>query len=171
MKRLLVVAAALSLAVSCTHDRVDVGRLVENYALVTIPAPDLTGITDNGKEVLRLYRMAADEVDKIYWRQYFGDGDAFLGALTDPSEKCYAEINYGPWDRIDGKPFLPGYGSKPQGAGFYPADMSAAEFDAFAHPAKHSPYTLVQRAGDGALKTVGYHDAYAGEIGQIEGYL
>lgn len=171
MKRLLVVAAALSLAVSCTHDRVDVGRLVENYALVTIPAPDLTGITDNGKEVLRLYRMAADEVDKIYWRQYFGDGDAFLGALTDPSEKCYAEINYGPWDRIDGKPFLPGYGSKPQGAGFYPADMSAAEFDAFADPAKHSPYTLVQRAGDGSLKTVWYHDAYAGEIGQIAGYL
>ena len=171
MKRLLVVAAALSLAVSCTHDRVDVGRLVENYALVTIPAPDLTGITDNGKEVLRLYRMAADEVDKIYWRQYFGDGDAFLGALTDPSEKCYAEINYGPWDRIDGKPFLPGYGSKPQGAGFYPADMSAAEFDAFSDPAKHSPYTLVQRAGDGSLKTVWYHDAYAGEIGQIEGYL
>ena len=171
MKRLLVVAAALSLAVSCTHDRVDVGRLVENYALVTIPAPDLTGITDNGKEVLRLYRMAADEVDKIYWRQYFGDGDAFLGALTDPSEKCYAEINYGPWDRIDGKPFLPGYGSKPEGAGFYPADMTAAEFDAFADPAKHSPYTLVQRAGDGSLKTVWYHDAYAGEIGQIEGYL
>ena len=87
MKRLLVVAAALSLAVSCTRDRVDVGRLVENYALVTIPAPDLTGITDNGKEVLRLYRMAADEVDQIYWRQYFGDGESFLGALADPCEK------------------------------------------------------------------------------------
>ena len=171
MKRLLVVAAALSLAVSCTRDRVDVGRLVDNYALVTIPAPDLTGITDNGKEVLRLYRMAADEVDQIYWRQYFGDGEAFLGALADPSEKLYAEINYGPWDRIDGKPFLPGYGSKPEGACFYPADMTAEEFGKWDNPDKNSPYTLVQRADDGSLKTVWYHDAYADRIAQIEAYL
>ena len=171
MKRLLVVAAALSLAVSCTRDRVDVGRLVENYALVTIPAPDLTGITDNGKEVLRLYRMAADEVDQIYWRQYFGDGEAFLGALADPSEKLYAEINYGPWDRIDGKPFLPGYESKPEGACFYPADLTAEEFGKWDNPDKNSPYTLVQRADDGTLKTVWYHDAYADRIAQIEAYL
>ena len=171
MKRLLVVAAALSLAVSCTRDRVDVGRLVENYALVTIPAPDLTGITDNGKEVLRLYRMAADEVDQIYWRQYFGDGEVFLGALADPSEKLYAEINYGPWDRIDGKPFLPGYGSKPEGACFYPADLTAEEFGKWDNPDKNSPYTLVQRADDGSLKTVWYHDAYADRIAQIEAYL
>ena len=65
------------LAFSCKQERVNVDRLVKNYAEVTIPAPDLTGITDNGKEVLRLYRKAADEVDKIYWQQYFGDGDAF----------------------------------------------------------------------------------------------
>ena len=171
MKRFILVAATLALAVSCAQERVDVGRLVDNYALVTIPAPDLTGITDNGKEVLRLYRMAADEVDKIYWKQYFGDGEAFLGALADPSEKLYAEINYGPWDRIDGKPFLPGYGAKPAGACFYPADMTAAEFDAFADPDKNSPYTLVQRADDGSLKTVWYHDAYAEPIGKIEEYL
>ena len=49
-------------AVSCARNEVDVDRLLKNYAEVTIPAPDLTGITDNGKEVLRLYRMAADEV-------------------------------------------------------------------------------------------------------------
>ena len=110
MKNITVVVLSLltMVAVSCSQNRADVGRLVENYAQVTIPAPDLTGITDNGKEVLRLYRMAADEVDKIYWQQYFGDGEAFLGSLSDPSEKLYAGINYGPWDRIDGKPFLPG---------------------------------------------------------------
>ena len=84
------------------------GRLVENYALVTIPAPDLTGITDNGKEVLKLYRKAADEVDKIYWQQSLPEGESFLGSIADPSEKLYASINYGPWDRIDGKPFLKG---------------------------------------------------------------
>ena len=75
MKKLAIAGSLLALtAVSCVQERVDAGRLVENYALVTIPAPDLTGITDNGKEVLKLYRMAADEVDKIYWQQYYGKG-------------------------------------------------------------------------------------------------
>ncbi len=172
MKRFLAVLTILALvAVSCTRNRTDVGRLVENYAQVTIPAPDLTGITDNGKEVLRLYRKAADEVDKIYWQQYFGDSEAFLGSLTDPSEKLYAEINYGPWDRIDGKPFLPGYGNRPEVACFYPSDMTDEEFQKWDDPNKKSPYTLVERAADGSLKSVWYHDAYAGLISQIEGYL
>ena len=159
------------LAFSCTQERADVSRLVKNYAEVSIPAPDLTGITDNGKEVLRLYRKAADEVDKIYWQQYFGDGNAFLGTLGNPAEKIYAEINYGPWDRIDGKPFLPGYGKRPEGACFYPQDMSPEEFRSWDNPLKNSPYTLVRRAEDGKLETVWYHDAYAEQIAQIEQYL
>ena len=53
----------------------------------------------------------------------------------------------------------------------HPADMTAAEFDAFADPDKNSPYTLIQRAGDGSLKTVWYHDAYAEPVGKIEEYL
>ncbi len=171
MRKLTVVWLSIALVTaSCTQERVDVDRLVENYALVTIPAPDLTGITDNGKEVLRLYRKAADEVDDIYWKQNFGDKEALLGSLDIPSEKLYAEINYGPWDRLDGKPFLPGYGKKPFGACFYPADMTREEFDALADPDKQSPYTLIVRDGD-ALKTVWYHDAYAGSIAKIEEYL
>ena len=157
-------------AVSCTQEKVDVSRLVENYAVVTIPAPDLTGITDNGKEVLRLYRQAADEVDKIYWQQNFGDRETLLASLKDPSAKLYAEINYGPWDRIDGKPFLPKYGMKPAGARFYPEDMTANDFFTFDDPDKLSPYTLIVRDGN-ALKTVWYHDAYAESIAKIEGYL
>ncbi len=169
-KVFLLTALAFILAVSCSQEEVNVGSLVENYALVTIPAPDLTGITDNGKEVLRLYRQAADEVDKIYWQQVFAEGNSFPGTLADPSQKLYAEINYGPWDRLDGKAFLPGYGNRPAGACFYPEDMTAEEFDAFADPAKMSPYTLIRREG-GALKTVWYHDAYAASISKIEDYL
>ena len=172
MKNLIVVCSVLALAaVSCKEEKVDVGRLVDDYALVEIPAPDLTGITDNGKEVLRLYRLAADEVDKIYWQQYFGDGTAFLDSLEDMSEKLYAGINYGPWDRITGKPFLPGFGQKPAGARFYPEDMTAEEFRNWDDPDKSSPYTLVRRAADGSLETVWYHDAYKESIGKIEGLL
>ena len=172
MKKLAVVWSFLALAaVSCTQEKVDVSRLVNNYAVVTIPAPDLTGITDNGKEVLKLYRMAADEVNNIYWQQNFGDGETFLASLKDPSEKIYAEINYGPWDCLNGKPFLRGYGNKPAGARFYPEDMTQNDFFAFDDPDKNSPYTLIRRAEDGSLKTVWYHDAYAESIDKIEGYL
>ncbi len=169
-KNIAFAALALILAASCAREQNPVERLVENYALVTIPAPDLSGITDNGKEVLRLYRLAADEVDKIYWQQSFIGGKDILNSLTDPSEKLYAGINYGPWDRIDGETFLPGYGDKPAGALFYPADMTPEEFNAFDDPDKLSPYTLVVRDGEG-LKTVWYHDAYAEPIAKIEEYL
>ena len=171
MKKIIVFAfLAMVLAASCAREQNPVDRLVENYALVTIPAPDLTGITDNGKEVLKLYRQAADEVDKIYWKQNFAPGEEFLDSLTDPSEKLFAAINYGPWNRINGKPFLSGYGDKPAGAAFYPADMTREEFAALDDPDKLSPYTLIVRDGD-ALKTVWYHDAYAESIGKIEAYL
>ena len=173
MKRIaiLCLALVLLLVVYCTQERANVSSLVDNYAQVTIPAPDLSGITDNGKEVLSLYRKAADEVDKIYWQQYFGDKDEFLGSLSNPSEKLYAEINYGPWDRIDGNPFLSGYGDKPAGARFYPEDMTEEEFLSWNNPDKNSPYTLITRGEDGNLETVWYHDAYAESISKIEGYL
>ena len=172
MKNHITVWSLLALAVvSCTQDKVDFDRLVDNYAVVTIPAPDLTGITDNGKEVLKLYRMAADEVDKIYWQQNYGEKDAFLDSLESPSQRLYAEINYGPWDRIDGKSFVNGYGDKPAGARFYPSDMTAEEFDSWDDHAKNSPYTLARRAADGSLETVWYHDAYSGSISKIEDYL
>jgi hypothetical protein len=172
MKNHITVWSLLALAVvSCTQDKVDFDRLVDNYAVVTIPAPDLTGITDNGKEVLKLYRMAADEVDNIYWQQNYGEKDAFLDSLESPSQRLYAEINYGPWDRIDGKSFVNGYGDKPAGARFYPSDMTAEEFDSWDDPAKNSPYTLARRTADGSLETVWYHDAYAGSISKIEEYL
>ena len=55
MRKLAAVVALLSLlAVSCETHRTKADRLVENYAVVEIPAPDLSGITDNGKEVLNL---------------------------------------------------------------------------------------------------------------------
>ena len=117
MKRcflVFVVVAVLGLVVSCGHEsKSPFARQVADYALVTIPAPNLNGITDNGKEVLNLYRFAADEIDAIYWDQYFGDKEAFLGSLSDPSQKTLAEINYGPWNRVDGKSFVEGFNDRP----------------------------------------------------------
>lgn len=168
----LLAVLALVAAVSCnTTARSPYTRGVADYAVVTIKAPDLGDISDNGKEVLNLYRFAADEVDAIYWKQYFGDRQALLDSLTDPVQKTLAEINYGPWDRFTGKSFVDGYADCLPGAGFYPADMTKDEFAAWDNPDKTSPYTLVRRAADGSLETVWYHDAYKEHIDRIVNYL
>jgi len=171
MKKIVVALCACLALASCGESSRDpLQKKVDEYALVKIATPDLSGITDNGKEVLRLYRWAADEADRIYWKQMMGRSD-FLEGITDPIAREYAGINYGPWDRLDGKAFLEGYGDRPEGAGFYPADMTQEEFAALADPAKNSPYTLIERAEDGSLRVVPFHEAYAPEIQKICSFL
>lgn len=170
-KNPIVVLAVLAALTACRETKSPFDRDVANYALVEIEAPDLEGITDNGKEVLNLYRFAADEADAIYWEQYFGDKKSLLDGITDPAQKTFAQINYGPWDRATGKSFVEGYPDRLPGAGFYPADMTAEEFDSWDDPDKDSPYTLVRRSGDGSLETVWYHDAYKEHIDKIADYL
>ncbi|MBQ2522034.1 MAG: Zn-dependent hydrolase [Bacteroidales bacterium] len=172
MKKFVFFAALFLAAVSCTNKpQSQLDRKVADYALVTLQAPDLSGISDNGKEVLNLYRFAAKEIDAIYWEQYFGDKQALLDSLADPAQKTYAEINYGPWDRLDGRPFVDGYIQRFPGAGFYPVDMTKEEFDAWDNPDKNSPYTMIRRAEDGSLQAVWYHDAFRERLGKIAGYL
>ena len=68
--RKVMVLAALSLVVlsACQlEEKSPFTRKVADYAVVTFDAPDLSGITDNGKEVLNLYRFAASELDAMYW--------------------------------------------------------------------------------------------------------
>ena len=141
---------------------------VNSYALCKIGSPvKEESITDRGKEVLNLFRNAADEVDRIYWDQTFGNREA-IDSLPEGAAKQYAFINYGPWDRVDdNKPFIEGYGKKPLGANYYPADMTKEEWDAFDDPAKLSPYTLIRRDSTGKLKAVWYHDAYKESVDKI----
>lgn len=171
MKRTALALMLIALAASCnTEPKTAVQKKVDSYALVKIESPDLSGITDNGKEVLNLYKFAADQADSIYWKQYFGD-KTLIENLKDADLRDYAKINYGPWDRLDGSTFIEGFGVLPLGANFYPADMTAAEFDSLADPVKTSPYSLIRRGADGKLTSVWYHDAFEYNIDKICNYL
>lgn len=171
MKQFISAFCILATLTACnsTH-KSPIEREIEQYAVVNIPTPDLSGISDNGKEVLNLYRFAADEADKIYWKQYFGD-KALMEGLKDKDKREYAMINYGPWDRITGKSFVEEYEARPAGANFYPSDMTAEEFDSLEDSTKTSPYTLIKRGADGKLKSVWYHDEYKENIDKICSYL
>ena len=59
-------------------------------------------------------------IDGMYWYEAYGKKDSLMAALQDEDARKYVEINYGPWDRLNGDtPFLEGVGPKPAGANYY----------------------------------------------------
>ncbi len=118
-------------------------------------------LSDNQKQMLPLLFEAADICNDIYWTQAYGDKAELFTDETDEFTKKFMEINYGPWERLNGnKSFIDGIGEKPKGANFYPKDMTAEEFENFNDKNKTSLYTLIQRDENGQLKSVWYHEAY-----------
>ncbi len=146
----------------------DLSAEVAQYTSVRLD-PDLSALTDAERRMIPLLIDAADAMNDIFWAEAYGDRDSLLASVTDPVMRQYITINYGPWDRLDGNaPFLPGAGPKPEGANFYPRDMTKAEFDsAAAGPAGdslRSLYTLVRRDSAGRLVAVPYHVAFSGPV-------
>ncbi|MFC4656623.1 Zn-dependent hydrolase [Rheinheimera marina] len=127
---------------------------------------DLTAVSPAHKQMLALLIDAAAVMDELYWRQALGENKAeFLAKIKDGKVRRFAEINYGPWDRLQGdEAFLKGYAAKPLGAEFYPSDMTKAEFEAADTSDKAGLYSLVTRDKDGKLTTVPYSVAYKAEL-------
>jgi len=140
----------------------DIDDRLDQYTSFTLEA-DLSVLTENQKQMLPLLIDAAKEMEKVFWLQAYGDREELLSELNE-KEQRFAEINYGPWDRLNGnEAFIEGVGSKPAGANFYPEDMLTAEFEDWDSEAKDDLYTLIRRDGDGNLITVPYHQAFASE--------
>jgi len=130
----------------------------------------LDRLSEKERKIIPLLIDAARAMDAIFWRQAYGNRDSLLHSLDDPAVRRYAEINYGPWDRLDNNaPFVAGVGPKPPGAGFYPRDLTKEEFERAARaPVRGKPlkslYTVVVRDSSGALVAIPYHQAYAAEV-------
>lgn len=135
------------------------------YATVRLTS-DLSHLNPNQKMAVKEMIAAARIMDGLFWRQSYGDPEALKTLVEDPEVWEYARINYGPWDRLQGnRPFLEGFGDKPKGAGFYPADMTKKEFeDAPDFPGKNGQYTLIRRRSDGTLTAIPFSEAYRPEL-------
>ena len=144
----------------------------EIYAPVTLSA-DLSGLSAKERTMLSLFIDAAKIMDDLYWQQaYPGDRKALLDGLKDPAVRRFAEMNYGPWDRLEGNaPFVPGAGAKPPGAGFYPLDMTKEEFERANLDRGRSEYTVLRRDARGALKVVPYSVEWREQIGRAASLL
>jgi len=133
---------------------------------------DLSYMSPNQRKMIGKLIDASAIMDNLFWKQAFGNKEAFLNSIKNPRQRRFAEINYGPWDRLDdNKPFLNAYGSKPLGANFYPADMSKEEFEAWEEPEKRGLYSVVQRNTAGKLSLVRYSELYRRELNQAAALL
>jgi len=100
-------------------------------------------------------------MDVIFRMESFPGYDTLVDYVNSDTQRRFLQLNYGPWDRLNNnEPFIEGIGKKPLGAGFYPSDMTKAEFDTISDPQKNSQYSVVRRNDEGKLVVLGYYEAF-----------
>ena len=129
---------------------------------------DLSHLSENQKAMVAKLIDASKIMDDLFWKQAFGeDKQSFLAQLDDEKVRQFADINYGPWDRLNGdEVFLSGYKEKPLGAGFYPADITKEELNNADVKDKTGLYSLIKRDELGNLYSTPYSEEYAVELAQ-----
>ena len=149
--------------------RDDVASKVRQYAVYPLKY-DMESLSEQDRELVTIFIQIANIMDELYWEQCFGlENKAKLESLADLNMYEYAKINYGAWDRMDGnKPFLPNYKNKPEGANFYPANMTKKEFENLKNPLKTSPYTILRRDIKGNLIVIPYSQAYSRQLMEVD---
>ncbi|HXV61362.1 MAG TPA: Zn-dependent hydrolase [Vicinamibacteria bacterium] len=135
---------------------------LEKYTTVRLTT-DTSELSESQRAVLRHLVRAAQAMDGAYWQQAYGDRDELMSKLETPEAKRFAEINYGPWDRLAGnEPFVEGVAAKPPGANFYPESMTKEELESAAKESGEltSLYTMIRRNDEGRLEAVPYSVAF-----------
>lgn len=133
---------------------------------------DISALSVNQREMIKILIEASTIMDDLFWYDALGDKSSLINSVDDEALKAFALINYGPWDRLNNnEPFIPGYGPKPAGANYYPADITKDEFENADLPGKDDLYTYIRRDDDGNLITVPYHEMFADEVDQVSKLL
>ena len=130
---------------------------------------DRTLLDENEKQVVAKLIEASKFIDEIFWRQVSEQNPEYrtrLAAQATRSDRDRAAYEYfiankGRWDRLaQDEPFVEPFGPaghKPEGAAFYPPDMTKEEMEKTiaAHPeqkdALQGLFTVVRRQGDGLV--------------------
>ncbi|MGD8869149.1 MAG: hypothetical protein PVI01_16125 [Gemmatimonadales bacterium] len=152
-------------------ERAEIEARLEKYAL-TVMETDLRGYSESERALLKELLEASRLAEEIFWRQTSNHAVRLRDEIVssrpeDDPVRQFFMMQAGPYDRLDDDaPFLDGVPPKSAGAGFYPDDLTADEFQRWieSHPEDResflSPYTLIRREGE-ALVAIPYHRAYA----------
>ncbi|WP_462153981.1 dipeptidyl-peptidase 3 family protein [Pseudoalteromonas piscicida] len=152
--------------VNASQERLDI------YTPVTLKT-DLSHLSDNQKKMLALLIDASVIMDDLFWQQAFGEDKAtFLSKISDEKVRQFADINYGPWDRLNGdQVFLSGLEEKALGAEFYPSDITKDELNNADVKDKSGLYSLIRRNENGKLYSTSYSSAYKAELDKAAALL
>lgn len=149
----------------------EAAKRLQKYETVKLTT-DISKLSENQKKMLPSLIKVAKIMDGLFWKQAYGNKADFLASISDEETRRFANINYGPWDRLDGnKPFVEGVGEKPLGANYYPTDMTKEEFEAADLADKGSLYTLLRRDSTGKLESIPFHMAYQQELAEASKLL
>ena len=128
-------------------------------------------LDERQKVVLTKLYEASKIMDELFLEQVYSENSKILAELEnsdDPEDSLkleYFKIMFGPFDRLnDDEPFIEGH-KRPEGANFYPADMSKVELETWLklHPSDEdvftSEFTIIKQEGD-SLIAVPYSKYY-----------
>ena len=147
---------------------------IRRFAPVEIAA-DTAKLAANDRQALDKIVEAARYMDDIFLRQVWSGNVELkkkLEADSSPAGKeklHYFQINAGPWSSLDhNEPFLDGVPkTKPPQAGYYPDDITKAEFEAWVQTLPEAEkkkatgfFYTIRRGADGKLKSVPYNEEY-----------
>ncbi len=143
---------------------------------------DLTQLPESELKTLQILKQAASYIDSLFLIQVYSKNMAIANELANsnnPEDKYYYDlfkIMFGPWNRIDSdKPFINNI-PKPEGANFYPEDMTKEEFLNFVkqNPDKkelfENTFTVIRRE-NGKLKALYYHEEWPNYVHKIHDLL
>lgn len=153
------------------YQKESLNPLLDKYTPFTL-STDVSKLSDNEKAMIKKLIKAGEIIDGMFWYESYGDKSDLLSSIEDEDLRIFAEINYGPYDRLDGnKPFIQGMIPKPDGANYYPADMTKEEFETSDLDGKDSLYTFIRRDDNGQLKSVPYYEQFSEEVKAISQLL
>ena len=129
--------------------------------IARIPMSPSTGfLSAEEREVVSLLIRAADLMTQIYLRQRSVENPTIRAEIARSQHPQKAalldmfDLHFGPWDTLAENHAFYGGETMPAGAGFYPKDLTKADFDSYlvANPGQKealtSGYTVVKRRGD-----------------------
>ena len=186
MKQLISMFSLVLILVSCkgettnnenqnvddsNENQSEMNKNLSKYVSVRLTS-DMSNLSDNQLRMLPILINAADKMNELFWYEAYGNSEDLLNSIEDEATKKFVKINYGPWDRLEGnKPFVDGVGEKPEGANFYPSDMTKEEFENADIENKSSIYNFVRRDENGQLFSIPYHKQFEVEVKEVSALL
>lgn len=152
----------------------DIGDRVAQFTPQHLHA-DIGHLSSGDHQALDLLVQASDIIDDVFKMQAWAtraELDASVAAYDGPQAdavRTYYDIMRGPWDRLRSEEPWLGTAPHPAGAGYYPEDMTEAEFEDWlkANPDDEAAFrglcTVIRRQRE-RLIALPYSEAYAVQL-------